>query len=158
MNLLSLAELMRGACLQRQDSTTENLVEQAGNTIQEIAKCATGIIQKVRNGAEQIAQQVARTRHRCDVEVDWGRGHNQSQKIEVDRTDVEIQDRAGSSRRSQWRDKVGVLSSTTGRRDIGGTNRRQNAVNHLEPSYGDAVQRTDLLPTEIANGCRKCAR
>src|SRR3954465_2280180 len=52
------------------------------------------LVQQVRDGAEQVPQEVARARLGRDVEMHWGKVHHQSQEIEMERPEIEREDMA----------------------------------------------------------------
>jgi len=62
-------------------------------------------VEQAGDPAEQIAQQVARSRLRGDVEHDLVEMHQQPEQIQIERTELEVKDLAGAiDRRDRQRD------------------------------------------------------
>src|SRR5207253_4376617 len=83
--------------------------------------------------AQQIAEQVARTRHRGDVEDDTAQVDLQSEQIQLEGTEVEVQDSAADRLAG---DRRGVLGAADGDRDGNGL---QSAADHLPRRTGNGA-------------------
>src|SRR5437660_352258 len=94
-----------GRCARRALDEAENLIEMRRDPSQRVAR----IVEQVREAVEQVPEQVARARRGGDIEADRARGDLETQEVEVDRAEVEVQDgdRAGGrtglrDRQRQW--------------------------------------------------------
>jgi hypothetical protein len=69
--------------------TREDHVQQVGER-----SCRRRPVEETRHSAEQIAEQVARPGHRIDDEVNRVEMDRQTQQVQVDRLQLQVQDRA----------------------------------------------------------------
>ena len=75
-------------------------MQQSGQLAQEPAKAT---VEQTRDSTEQVAQEVARTALGDDVEHDLIQVNDETQKVQVERTQVEVQDVAGGGERLRRR-------------------------------------------------------
>src|SRR5690348_14404595 len=80
-----------------QTEVPENSVQDPENLIEQVGE-RTWLIEQAGHRAEQVAEQISRARHRGDVEHNLIEVDGQSEEIEVQRSEHQIENRAGSRR------------------------------------------------------------
>src|SRR3954451_4581529 len=118
------------------EQRVEDLRELAERRIGEGA----GRVQDAGDAAQQVAEQVARALNGVDPQLDLVGAHDEPEKIQVDRAEVEAEDRAGVAGRKRWKRK---------RRDLAGLGLRGSAGVGDGRRDADALL-GDLLVAELA--------